>query len=95
MTVMQKTEKGLNLLSKLQNTIVGYIRPGTIRGYSVCNPISKRNIDFLLGAVSGLLDPTTHYCRSAIFLKNAFIFQGFFLSLFNIYAYRLCMLKIP
>lgn len=51
MTVLYKVEKGLHLPSKLQNTIVSYIWPGTVRGYLVCNAISKMNIDFLLGAV--------------------------------------------
>lgn len=57
MTVLYKVEKGLHLPSKLQNTIVGYIWPGTVRVLSVlsenlvCTAISKMNIDFLLGAV--------------------------------------------
>lgn len=74
---MQKVEKSLCLLSKLQNTIASYIWPGAIRSYLACNPLSRRNIDFLLGAVSGILDPSTYYRRSAVFLKNALIFQGF------------------
>lgn len=94
MIELEKIEKGLHLLSKLQNALVGYIWSETMKGFLMCNPISKRNIDFLLGAVSGISDPTIQYCRSAVFLKYALIFQGF-LSLFNTYTYRPCMLEIP